>query len=182
MYNEEEVARPYARALVAIAMDEGTMDVIREDIAALEYQWETCAELREWCHTYQSLPREAHRKVVRDLWGDTFSEAIMVMLETLSVHGQLSAIPFVISTFKRLANKREGRVDVTLTFAITPEETTVAALKAKVLAAYGEKTQVAMVVDPAIGAGCIVRAGDKQIDGSLAGRLRRLRNAFASEE
>ena len=39
MYNEEEAARPYARALVQAAQNLGCMARVREDMEALSAQW-----------------------------------------------------------------------------------------------------------------------------------------------
>ncbi len=182
MYNEEDIARPYARALVAAAIEGQCMSTVREDMAALQLQWEHCEALRDWCQMYHSLPREKHCAMVRELWGDTFSKPVLVLLEALAIHGLLATIPLVIRLFKRFANMREGRVHVTLTFAVEPSPTMLNTLTARARDAYGNATTTEIVIDPTIGAGCIIRAGDKQIDGSLTGRLRRLRKTFAGEE
>ena len=54
-----------------------------------------------------------------------------------------------------------------------------AALRARAVEAYGPNTRVAVATDARLGAGLVVRAGHTQFDGSLKGRLRRLRHAFA---
>lgn len=182
MYSEEETARPYARALAEAADALGNLGRVRADIEALALQWETCGELRDWCRAVRSQPRAAHRAEIAALWGDTFAPQTRIMLEALAVNGALAAIPHVVSAFRRLADSREGRVAVSLVFAAEPAPALVRTLTDRAKAAYGPGTAVTVGVDPALGAGLIVRAGNKQIDGSLAGRLRRLRRAFARSE
>lgn len=182
MYNEEELARPYARALAEAADALGVLDRVRADIEALALQWEACEALRDWCRAFRSQPRAAHKTEVAALWGDSFAPQTRMMLEALAVNGALAVIPHVVTAFRRLADSRQGRVAVSLVFAADPAAATVSALTERAKAAYGPGTAVTVTVDPALGAGLIVRAGNKQIDGTLVGRLRRLRRAFARSE
>lgn len=179
MYNEEEAARPYARALAQAAAELGMMARARSDMEALDAQWHGSPELREWCRTFHSAPRAEHRAFVSEVWGDTFCPPVRTLLEALSENGLLAALPQVIRVFRRLADRAEGRVSVALVFAAEPTRATLDALTAKARAAYGPAADIRAEIDPRLGAGLIVRAGHLQIDGSLAGRLRRLRRAFA---
>lgn len=179
MVNEEEAVRPYARALVQAATDMGCLERVREDMDALEVQWEGSKTFRDWAHAFHSLPRAEHRKQIDAIWGETMAPPTLVLLEALSVNGLMGTVPNVIKSFRRFADKAEGRLDVALVFAAPPTPATEAGLREKALAAYGTKTRVTVTVDPRLGAGLVVRAGHTQIDGSLAGRLRRLRQAFA---
>ncbi len=179
MYNEEEVARPYARALSKAAHAMGILDRVRGDMEALNAQWEGTEELRDWATSFRSMPRAKHEAVVRELWGDTMSEPVLILLEALSANGHLAAIPHVVRCFHRFADKADGRVDVLFVFATEPTPEVVASLTKRALDTYGPQTQIHTQIDPTLGAGLLVRAGYLQIDGSLAGRLRRLRTAFA---
>lgn len=179
MVNEEEAVRPYARALVQAAADMDCLGRVREDMDALEAQWEGSKTFRDWAHAFHSLPRAEHRKQIDAIWGETMAPPTLVLLEALSVNGLMGTVPNVIKSFRRFADKAEGRLDVALVFAAPPTPATEAGLREKALAAYGAKTRVTVTVDPRLGAGLVVRAGHTQIDGSLAGRLRRLRQAFA---
>ncbi len=179
MYNEEEAARPYARALVQAAADLGLMARVRGDMETLDVQWQGSPELRDWCHAFHSVPRAAHRAFVREVWGESLCPPVRTLLEALSEGGLLAALPQVIRVFRRLADRAEGRVAVTFVFAVAPSQSTLETLTDKARASYGPTTEIRTEVDPRLGAGLVVRAGHLQIDGSLAGRLRRLRQAFA---
>lgn len=181
MYNEEEVARPYARALAQSAATLKLADRVRGDIEALEAQWEQSSELREWCQTYHSWPKHKHEAFVESLWADTFSRPLRIVLASMSEHQLLGAIPHLIAIFRRLMDALEERVKVRFVFAQTPTPETEALLRQKAITAYGPKTVIDVSVDPTLGAGLIVRAGYTQMDGSLAGRLRRLKQAFAKK-
>ncbi|MEG1480035.1 MAG: FoF1 ATP synthase subunit delta [Kiritimatiellia bacterium] len=182
MYNDEETARPYARALVSAAQDLGLLDRICGDIEALNAQWQGSKELRDWCNSFHSLPRAGHREAIDCLWGDTMAPQTIVMLEALSVNGLLSTIPLIVRVFRRFADGALGRVKVSFSFATAPSAETLALLTARAKETYGPLTEIKTAIEPRLTAGMIIRAGNKQIDGSLAGRLRRLRNAFVHVE
>ena len=93
MQNDEEAARPYARALAQAAQDLGLMARVRADMEALEAQWEGSEPLRRWARGFHSMPRAQHRATVDALWGDTMAPPTRKLLEALSVHGLLAAIP-----------------------------------------------------------------------------------------
>ncbi len=182
MYNEEEAARPYSRALVHAAMTLDAMARVRGDMETLDAQWRECEALREWCTAFHSVPRAEHQAFVDEVWGETLSQPVRILLVSLSEAGLLAALPQVIRVFRRLADRAEGRKDVTFVFAVEPAPKTLEALTAKALAAYGPQTKVQVQVDARLAAGVIIRAGNTQVDGSLAGRLRRLRTAFAQNK
>lgn len=177
MYNEEEAARPYARALVHAAMALKAMAQIREDVASLQAQWEGSEPLRDWAKRHRSLPRAQHRALIASIWGESLSHPVLALLEALSEHGRLALIPQVICCFRRLADAAEHRLCVSLDFAAEPSPDTLARLTERARQAYGPQTQVQHRVRPELGAGLIIRAGHTQFDGSLAGRLRRLTRA-----
>lgn len=181
MYNEEEAARPYARALAQAAAKLQMVDRVRGDIEALEAQWENTPELREWCLRYHSWPKEQHAAFIQTLWADTFSAPVCVALEAMSEHHLLGAIPHFIRVFRRFMDVVEGRVTVHFVFAQTPTPETEALLRKKAITTYGAETKITINVDPTLGAGLVVRAGHTQIDGSLAGRLHRMKQAFAKK-
>jgi len=178
MHCEDELARPYARALAQAARTLGILPRVRGDMEALALQWEDSEPLRGWNVALGRLSRAARRAAVREVWGDTFSEPVLLLLETLAEHRQLPLLPSVLFLFRRFADAAEGRLDVQLVFAAEPSEATLALLTAKVKAAYGAGSRIRTTVDPALGAGLMIRAGNLQLDASLAGRLRRLRQAF----
>ncbi len=179
MVNEEEAVRPYARALVQAAQDLGCLERVRGDMEALAAQWEGSKAFRDWARAFHSLPRAGHREQVDALWGETMAPPTLALLEALSVNGLMGAVPSLVKSFRRFADKVEGRLSVAIVFAAPPSPSTEAGLREKALAAYGPKTRISVETDPRLGAGLVIRAGHTQIDGSLSGRLRRLRQAFA---
>lgn len=178
MYGDEEAVRPYARALVSAAMARGELGRVRAEMDELAAEWAGCEEFRAWAAEFHSWPRAQHREVVEGVWGEVFGGPVRELLVALSEHGMMRALPLVVAVFRRLADAAEGRWDVEAEFAVAPTEAVLAGLRARVEAAFGSASRLRVKVRPALGAGVVFRAGDRQWDGSLAGRLRRLSRAF----
>jgi F-type H+-transporting ATPase subunit delta len=179
MYYDEAVIRPYARALVLAAQKLEILARVRGDIEALQEQWDGSEELRTWCTTARSLPKAAHAEIVSAIWGDTMAKPTLILLEALSAAGLLSALPQVITVFRRFADRAEARVSVEFVFAVKPSAALLKNLTQRAMAAYGDQTQIIVNTDASLGAGMVIRAGNTQIDASLKGRLARLRQTFA---
>jgi F-type H+-transporting ATPase subunit delta len=107
------------------------------------------------------------------------AQPTLILLEALSAAGLLSALPQVITVFRRFADRAEGRVTVEFVFAVEPSATLLKNLTQRAMTAYGEQTQITVKTDASLGAGMVIRAGNTQIDASLKGRLARLRQTFA---
>jgi F-type H+-transporting ATPase subunit delta len=82
--------------------------------------------------------------------------------------------------FRRLYNRREGIVEASATSAVELDDRELAALRARLEQMTGKRVELDTKVDPSILGGIQVRLGDLLIDGSVRGRLERLRNRLAS--
>jgi F-type H+-transporting ATPase subunit delta len=89
-------------------------------------------------------------------------------------------LPRVAEQFRRLDDERQGITQATATSAtaLTPDE--VRAITARLEQSTGGRIELDVQVDPSLLGGLVVRVGDRLIDGSVRGRLERLRNQLMS--
>lgn len=94
--------------------------------------------------------------------------------------GRIDLLPNVAAEFRRLDDARQGIVPAAATSAspLGPDE--VRALTARLEQLTGGRVALDLQVDPSIIGGLIVRLGDRLIDGSVRGRLERLRSRLVS--
>lgn len=94
--------------------------------------------------------------------------------------GRIDLLPNVAAEFRRLDDARQGIVPAAATSAspLGPDE--VRALTARLEQLTGGRVALDLQVDPSIIGGLIVRVGDRLIDGSVRGRLERLRSRLVS--
>ena len=102
------------------------------------------------------------------------------LIQLLLKRGRIDELPRVSTEFRRLDDRRQNIIHATVTSAaaLTPDE--VQALSARLEQSTGGRIALATSVDAGLLGGLIVRVGDRLIDGSVRGRLERLRNQLIS--
>jgi F-type H+-transporting ATPase subunit delta len=86
----------------------------------------------------------------------------------------------VAREFRTLYNRRAGIVEATATSATELDEQEEAALRQRLERLAGGKVELTLKTDPSLLGGVQVRLGDQLIDGSVRGRLERLRGELAA--
>jgi F-type H+-transporting ATPase subunit delta len=93
---------------------------------------------------------------------------------------RIEQLPRVVAEFIRLDDQRQGITHATATSASPLTDLEVRAITARLEQMTGGTIALKTDVDAALLGGLIVRVGDRLIDGSVRGRLERLRNQLAS--
>ncbi|MEX1336021.1 MAG: ATP synthase F1 subunit delta, partial [Candidatus Limnocylindrales bacterium] len=127
-----------------------------------------------------SVPTAARVEVLGRIVGDDVSGAQRSLLSLMVRRGRFEQLPAVIREFRRLYRLREGIVEATVTSATSLEGPEVKALQARLETMTGKRVELSQQIDPDLLGGVQVRVGDQLIDGSVAGRLERLRNDFTN--
>lgn len=176
MLTDEENAKPYASALLGAAVDLACLEQVQVDLTTLQHEWEALPELRNYAALHDSAPREDHRMFATQMWKDRVHSATFVLVEQLTLQGQLHLLPFIIKKFRELAVAHAGITAVQATFALAPNPQALDQLKQRLEATYGP-IALTTTEDPSLIAGAVFQVGDTRIDASLKGRLARLRHA-----
>jgi len=102
------------------------------------------------------------------------------LIQLLLRRGRIEALPRVAEEFRRLDDDRQGITHATATTAakLTPDE--VKDLTKRLERSTGRRVALDVEIDPSLLGGLVVRVGDRMIDGSVRGRLERLRNQLIS--
>jgi len=112
---------------------------------------------------------------------DALPQMVNLML-LLMRRRRLALAGRVAADFRRLYNRRAGIVQATATSAAPLAADEVAALRERIAGYVGSDRQIdlSLAVDPGLLGGITVRLGDTLIDGSVRGRLERLRGQLAA--
>ena len=172
------LARAYARGLLKTAQALGQEARVSEDIRALDAQWRGSPELRTFCTGHLRGNTIHHASMVRSLWGASFSPPVMVLLENLAKREMLWLIPQVISVYTEILDILRKCLRVEARFAMKPDEAMLMGVHDMVRTQYSPEYRIVAIVDPDLIAGFQVTINDIRIDASLAGRLKRLRQAL----
>jgi len=171
-------ARRYADAAFAIALRDGTVEPWRRESAATA---ETLGEERlARVLANPAVPLASRAELVEVAVGGFVSRPVLNLVLLLLRRGRIDLLPRVAQELARLDDLRNGVVKATATSAAPLEPDEVRALTARLQRLTGGRVELTTDVDPSLLGGVIVRLGDRLIDGSVRGRLERLRSRLAS--
>jgi len=121
------------------------------------------------------IPADERRSIVSDVLGDILSPVTLGLLDLLIDENQVNAVGTVVNTYQRLLDEDRGVVRAHVTSAVKLSPADVETLRAGLAEKLGGNVIIEQEVDPGILGGLIVRVGDAVFDGSLAARLRKVR-------
>ncbi len=178
MAGNRSTARRYAEAAFQIAERDGTVDEWLDAFAAAEALLAEPDLARLLVNP--AVPAASRQALLEQVAGDRVSGAPRRLLGLLVARGRIERLPEVAREFRRLHRQREGIIQASITSAAPLTASEVEALTARLTATTGGTVEVSLSVDPALLGGVQVRLGDRLIDGSVRGRLERLRSKLAS--
>jgi F-type H+-transporting ATPase subunit delta len=178
MARSSSSARRYADAAFEIAQRDGTVETWRDETAgaaAALGEERLARALRN-----PALPLAARAELVRSALGTSINRPVMNLVLLLLQRGRIDLLPRVAQEFARLDDLRLGVVHATATSAAPLQPDEVRAMTAGLEGLTGGRVELTTNVDPSLLGGVVVRLGDRLIDGSVRGRLQRLRSQLAS--
>jgi F-type H+-transporting ATPase subunit delta len=178
MATRDSAPRRYAEAVFEIGQRDDTIETWRRELDEAAGLLGEGSELLEVLAN-PALPLEQRRTVVGRVFGGLSEKARNLIL--LLVHrGRIEQLPRIASELRRLDDRRQGIVNATVTSAAPLTDTEVRALTARLEQMTGARVELETGVDESLLGGLVVRVGDRLIDGSVRGRLERLRSQLAS--
>jgi F-type H+-transporting ATPase subunit delta len=122
-----------------------------------------------------AIPAANREALLDKLLGDAVTGAPRNLLTLLVRRGRSELLPSVSAEFRRLYRRREGIVEAVVTSAAPLDAAEVSALEQHLADTAGARIELSQRVDASLIGGLQVRLGDRLIDGSVRGRLERLR-------
>lgn len=178
MAETSTVARPYAKAAFEYARDQKALEAWSGHLASAA-QAVVDTEFNAKVVGNPKLSRGQKTELLLEVCGE-LDESLRNFLRTVGSRGRFAALPAIAEQFEALRAQEEKRVDVTIVSAfdldVAQQDKLATALKKRLNREISITTQV----DRALMGGVILRAGDTVIDGSVRGRLNRLRDALSA--
>jgi F-type H+-transporting ATPase subunit delta len=170
-------ARRYAEAAFAVATEANAVEAWHDDLrraAAIVSDEELSRLLQN-----PAIPYEQRREALERSLGDV-ADGIRNLTLLLLQRRRLELLPAVAEHVHRLVNARDGVVEGVVTSAAPLHEDEERELRAKLEPIAGGRLELRYEVDPSLLGGVVVRLGDRLLDGSVRGRLERLRDRLVS--
>jgi F-type H+-transporting ATPase subunit delta len=152
MPGRETAARRYAEAAFEVALRDDSVEAWRSALEAAA----SIATDEQVSHMLANpaVALETRLEMADSVFGKVAPRPVLNLLGLMIRRGRIHELPKVAAEFRRLDNARQG---------IT-----------------GGRVELDVQVDPSLLGGLVVRVGDRLIDGSVRGRLERLRNQLVS--
>ena len=171
-------ARRYAEASFEIAERDGTVEQWMEQlsiVARIAADPSTVRRLEN-----PQVPFEVRLNALHAALGEDMLPQMGNLLALVLRRRRVESVSRIAREFRRLYNQRAGIVEASATSAAELDADELAALRGRLEQMTGGRVDLETHVDPALLGGIQVRLGDQLIDGSVRGRLERLRNRLAA--
>ena len=172
MARRDTAPRRYADAAFEIGTRDGTLDVWHRELdaaAAMVADQGLVAVLGN-----PATPLDQRLEAAQGVFG-SLSQPVRNLLLLLVRRGRIEQLPRVAVEFARRDDERNGLTHATATSAAPLAEDEIRAIAARLETITGGRIALDTNVDPSLLGGVVVRIGDRLIDGSVRGRLERLR-------
>jgi F-type H+-transporting ATPase subunit delta len=177
MARRDTAPRRYADAAFEIALRDGTVEVWRRELdaaAEIAADQAVIGALASPAIPVDQRLEAAERGFAR------LSQPVRNLILLLVRRGRIEQLPRVAAEFGRRDDARNGLTHATATSAAPLGAEEVRAIASHLEQLTGGRVALETNVDPSILGGVVVRIGDRLIDGSVRGRLERLRGRLAS--
>jgi len=168
-------ARRYAKALASLATRDGSVAETGDALRAHRDLFSADAQLRGILR-HPSVSQNVKNRLVTAIL-DRTQPSLLVrnFLLLLLKNDRLLDLDLIVARYERLANDLLGRITAQVITAVELEDDQYASIEQKVAAVTQKTVVLEKQIDPSILGGVIVKIDHTVLDGSLRGRMQRLR-------
>jgi F-type H+-transporting ATPase subunit delta len=170
--------RMYARALFEAARDEGKLEAAAEELAALAHALEEIPELRAILRNPQIDPPE--KAELLDQLTEGADDLVRNFVRLVAEKGRAGEIVEMSAELEALVAREQNRLALELTTAYELSEDEARSIVDQIEKASGRTVEATRSVDPGLIGGIVLQVGSFRADGSVRGRLERLRQELAT--
>jgi len=174
----QEIAEVYARSLFEVAKENDVLDQIHDELGEFADVLSESRELQVFFFSpYFSSEekKDGIRKVVKGA-----DERFVRFLELLAERHRMPVLFRIRRAFEGLWAEENKLLPVTITSAIELDDKTVKQIGKRIEQQTGRRIEHTAVVDPDVIGGLAVQVGNVVMDGTVRGRLEKLRRQVAA--
>jgi F-type H+-transporting ATPase subunit delta len=166
----------YAKAILSLATDQKTSDVVSSDMKLIA---NTISENSDLSQALQSpvVPSTVKKSILLEVFKKS-NKTTLSLIDTLVANNRIDILEQVASKYNVLFDQSKGieLATVTTAIALTPDLKKKVLVKAKEIT--GKNVEVENIIDESILGGFILRIGDVQYNASVANQLSKLKREF----
>ncbi|HET7744146.1 MAG TPA: ATP synthase F1 subunit delta [Gaiellaceae bacterium] len=170
--------RMYARALFEAALEEGRLNEVAADLGALADALEQVPELRAFLRNPEVEP--AGKSAVLEEITAGADELVRNFLRLVAEKGRPGEIVQIREELDALVARAQNRLTLELQTAHELSDAEATSIVDTIEQASGRTVEATRSVDPDLIGGIVLQVGSFRVDGSVRGRLERLRHELAT--
>ena len=168
------LARPYAKAVFASALDTESIDEIKEELKTMALVSSTI-EVKGMIED-PTLSNNEILNSLKTLLEGTISKTSQSLLNVLAENNRFNLLEAIFEIYKEIVAKHKEQKSVEVFVATEPSSDTKETIKTRLVSTYGEGTNVEFKIDPNIMGGLSIKVGDETLDLSVKGKVKKLIN------
>lgn len=163
----------YAKALMDLGLAQGKIERLEKDLSRFEQVMQTSNDFRIFLNS--PVIRDDKKIAIYHQILSNFDELTMAFFSLVTKNGREQLLPEIARQFHRLLEKHRDIVSGTITTSSALDVETKQTIIRKVSASFKGNLSLKEEVDPTLIGGFIIRIDDKQIDASVASKLKQLK-------
>ena len=168
------LARPYAKAVFASALDTESIDEIKEELKTMALVSSTI-EVKSLIED-PTLSNNEILNSLKALLDGSISKTSQSLLNVLAENNRFNLLEAIFEIYKEIVAKHKEQKSVEVFVATEPSSDTEETIKTRLVSTYGEGTNVEFKIDPNIMGGLSIKVGDETLDLSVKGKVKKLIN------
>lgn len=167
----------YADAALGVALAEGALSEVEDELFRLARVFESSDELRTTLSD-PHIPAAKRQQIVEDLLEGRASTATVAIVSMIVATGRAGDLPKIADELVQRSAASTGSAVAEVRSAVALTDEQISRLAQALSARTKRDITVRNIVDPTVMGGIVTRIGDSVIDGSVRTRLNQLREVF----
>ena len=171
----------YAKALLDLAISGHAVDEYRDELEAVS----RIVKAESGLNAFLLSPRKdliAKKNMLAHVFGGSIRKNILNFLFLLLEKGRMESLPGIYSDYAEMSDTYRNIITVSVTTALPLSRAQTDSIGEKFRALYhGSSVKITVETDPSLIGGVKVAVGDRLYDGTVKGKLKKMRAALAGE-
>ncbi len=172
MASTKSAAR-YAKALLDLTLEKGWVEAVEKDLIRFVQVVKESNDFRIFLNS--PVVRDDKKIAIYQQVFEGFNPVTMQFFTLVTKNGREQLLPEIAAQFERQLMKNRGIVSGSIVSATPLTEKTKQEILDRIAPAFEGSLQLSESVDPSLLGGFVIRIEDKQIDASVANKLKELR-------
>ena len=168
------LARPYAKALFASALDSNNLDKMADELRTMA----TASKTDGVKNTIENpaLSRKEVVDILTNLFEESSSDTSKKLIEILAENKRLNLLEPIYTIYQTLLEKHKEQNSIQVFVAVEPSNDAKENIEKKLRSTYGKDANIYFSKDPKMMGGLSIKIGDETLDLSIRGKVNKLVN------